>query len=187
MEQHGIQELIAHPEKLDGETLLYLKKLVARYPYFQTAWVLYLKDLFITGDSNFKDELKRGALFVADLSLLFYYVEGERFIIKKHASESNGTAAGADRTLDLIDRFLSELPEQDVVSKPVAEMPIPMEMPGDYTSVLLSEVSSDEEQSASQLNGHELIDHFLEQTEKVSAELQTASTTELNTMQQFMK
>ena len=171
MEQHEIQELIKHPENLDGSTLLYLRELVARYPYFQTAWVLYLKNLFITGDPNFKNELKRGALFVADLSVLFYYIEGERFLIKKHESENKSAVVETDRTLDLIDRFLAELPEQNAQPKEIAEMPIPMEMPGDYTSVLLSEVNEDDKNTAP-LNGQDLIDQFLEQTESATSETQ---------------
>ena len=179
MEQLDIQELIHHPEKMDSSTLLYLRKLVARYPYFQTAWMLYLKNLFIVGAPNFKDELKRGALFVADLSLLFYYIEGERFLIKKHETEGQNASVGSDRTLDLIDRFLSELPEQGIQQNPVTEMSIPMEMPADYTSVLLAEVS-DEEKETTQLQGHELIDQFLEHTENVSVELQTSDTPSQN-------
>ena len=164
MEQFDFQDLLAHPERLDADSLLYLRGVVARYPYFQTAWVLYLKNLFITGDPAFKDELKRGALFVADLSVLFYYIEGERFLIKKHVTNESSTLVGSDRTLDLIDRFLSETPEQVTPQKAVAEIPIPMEMPGDYTSVLLSEVD-DVEKQASPLHGQDLIDQFLEQTE----------------------
>ena len=162
MEQHDIHDLIAHPEKLDGNTLLFLKELVVRYPYFQTAWILYLKNLFILGKPEFKDELRKGALFVADLSVLFYYIEGERFLIKKHVSEAKTvTDSASDRTLDLIDRFLSELPENETPSKTIPEVTVPMEMPSDYTSVLLSEVT-EEEKDASPLHGHELIDQFIE-------------------------
>ena len=172
MEQQDIQNLILHPEKMDGATLAYLKVMVERYPYFQTAWMLYLKNLFILGDSNFKDELKRGALFVADLSLLFYYIEGERFSIKKHESANESVNSGSDRTLDLIDRFLSDLSDHEIPTKDVTEMSIPMEMPGDYTSVLLAESKSDEK-SSSPLHGQELIDQFLEKTEAGNVDAQS--------------
>ena len=42
-EQH-LQEWIKHPEHLNEESLQELKELVGRYPYFQTARVLYLKN-----------------------------------------------------------------------------------------------------------------------------------------------
>ena len=174
MEQQDIQNLIVHPEKLDEATLVYLRGVVARYPYFQTAWMLYLKNLFLLGDSNFKDELRRGALFVADLSLLFYYIEGERFSIKKHPSSNECVSTGTDRTLDLIDRFLSDLPAHEISGKDVTEMPVPMEMPGDYTSVLLDEVGCDDKPS-SPLHGQELIDQFLEKSETGSMDVQVMS------------
>ena len=171
MEQHEFQELIAHPEILDSTTLLSLREMVARYPYFQTAWILYLKNLFVLSDPTFKDELRRGALYVADLSLLFYYIEGERFLIKKHDSEGElCESRDSDRTLDLIDRFLSEVPEQVIPAKTVSEMEIPLEMPGDYTSVLLSEVT-DEEKETSPLQGQDLIDQFIEKSEAGTSEV----------------
>ena len=160
MEQQELQDLINHPDRLNQETLSGLQRLVERYPYFQTAWILYLKNLFLLDSPNFKEELRRGSLFVADLSVLFYFIEGDRFAIQKHPSSSNSHAEhGTDRTLDLIDQFLSETPEHPASTR--EELPIPMEMPGDYTSVLLSEVK-DEEETPSQLHGHELIDQFLE-------------------------
>ena len=171
MEQHEIQELITHPERLNASTMPCLKELVTRYPYFQTAWILYLKNLFILSDPTFEDELRRGALFVADLSVLFYYIEGERFLIKKHETVTReGETISSDRTLDLIDRFLSEIPEQNSSPKTVSNMTIPMEMPGDYTSVLMSEVT-EEEKEASPLHGQDLIDQFIEKSASGSTDL----------------
>ena len=117
MDMHHLNEWINNPELLCKESVQQLRSLLLRYPYFQTAWVLYLKNLYMLNDPSFKDELRRGALFVADLSLLFYYIEGERFVIKKHENISgdisgeNVEGGSSDRTLDLIDRFLSGLSE----------------------------------------------------------------------------
>ena len=163
MELADLQELLAHPESLDTGTLPLLKELLEQYPYFQTAWVLYLKNLYKIGDPAFKEELRRGALYVADLSVLFYYIEGERFMIQKHKAESaEDEDSAGDRTLDLIDRFLSDTPEQPVSDSASKDIPVPVEMPGDYTSVLLSEVTEEEETQAAQLHGHELIDQYIE-------------------------
>ena len=167
MEQQELQDLITHPDRLNQETLSGLHRLVERYPYFQTAWILYLKNLFLLDSPNFKEELRRGSLFVADLSVLFYFIEGDRFAIQKHKSGLSEQAEhGTDRTLDLIDQFLSETPEHPAATR--EELPIPMEMPGDYTSVLLSEVT-DTEATSSQLHGHELIDQFLENPDSEQA------------------
>ncbi len=167
MEQQELQELIAHPERLNEGTLPLMKKLVERYPYFQTAWILYLKNLFVLQSPNFKEELRRGSLYVADLSVLFYYIEGDRFSIKKHKVDAaSQTDTQSDRTLDLIDQFLSELPEHPVNAR--EELPIPMEIQGDYTSVLLSEIQEEEEEESAPLKGQELIDQFIEKSESDS-------------------
>ncbi len=146
-----------HPELLDADTLRELKRLVAEYPYFQTAWVLYLKNLYLLHEPVFSDELRRGALFVADVGVLFYYIEGGRFKIEKHETADKGETEGADRTLDLIDRFLSELPQ------PMSEeLPLPEMAAVDYTSVLMREEASSETSDALPLRGQELIDSFIE-------------------------
>ena len=164
MIQQKLEEWIKHPELLDKDSLYELKMLLARYPYFQTAWILYLKNLFLTHDPSFKQELHRGSLFVADLSVLFYYIEGERFLIKKHEKEERGEEkeGGTDRTLDLIDRFLADL------SEPVSqELPLPESAADDYTSVLLQTGADESAGQAALLHGQELIDHFIEQSDEV--------------------
>lgn len=156
MIQQRLQEWIAHPELLDRETLGELRGLLARYPYFQTARLLYLKNLFLLQDPDFKVELQKSALYVADLTLLFYYIEGERFVIGKHGKKATEiNTEGADRTLDLIDRFLSELPAQTA-----KEFSIPQEVSIDYTSILLQEDIQPE--VAVPLKNQELIDDFIE-------------------------
>ena len=136
MIQQHLQQWIEHPESLGTESLYELRQLLERYPYFQTARILYLKNLFLLHDPSFQEELRKGALFVADLSVLFYAIEGEHFVIKQHAGPKESSHPGSDdRTLDLIDRFLAD------ASEPSAEtlLPLPAEAV-DYTSVLEEEV-----------------------------------------------
>ena len=161
--QQRIQEWISHPAMLDKESLFELRELLARYPYFQTARLLYLKNLFLLQDASFADELRKSALYVADLSVLFYYIEGERFILKRHEAPAEASAdkGTADRTLDLIDRFLSDLSGDD--AEPEPSLKIPVEVSVDYMSVLSSEPTP-EEQEVAPLKGQDLIDSFIEQS-----------------------
>ena len=46
MNQKILYGWMEHPERLDRDTLYELRTLLARYPYFQTARLLYLKNLF---------------------------------------------------------------------------------------------------------------------------------------------
>ena len=157
--QQRLYEWILHPEYLNKDSLFELRNLLARYPYFQTVRLLYLKNLFLLQDADFKDELRKSALYIADLSVLFYYIEGERLVIKKHPSEKNVSSnSSTDRTLDLIDRFLSDLSEETSM-----ELPLPAEVNVDYTSILMQEPDA-EPASSAMLKGQDLIDNFIEQS-----------------------
>jgi hypothetical protein len=156
--QQRLQQWIQHPEELSADSLCDLRELLARYPYFQTARLLYLKNLYVLGDASFKSELQKSALYIADLSVLFYFIESGRLAVGKHREEQREEAekaGGPDRTLDLIDRFLSELPEQlgD-------DLPLPLETNVDYASVLMREEA--EPEKTAPLKGQELIDRFIE-------------------------
>lgn len=47
-----LQQWIQHPETLNRDTLYELRTLVARYPYFQSLRLLYLKNLYLLHDIN---------------------------------------------------------------------------------------------------------------------------------------
>ena len=160
MIQQRLQQWIQHPEELSEDSLRELREMLVRYPYFQTARLLYLKNLYALGDASFKSELQKSALYIADLSVLFYFIEKERLAVRQHAEEhpkDAGEASRTDRTLDLIDRFLSDMPEQlgD-------ELPLPAETNVDYVSVLMRE--GEEAEDVTPLKGQELIDEFIKQS-----------------------
>ena len=70
-----LTELIEHPERLDRETLFELRSMVALYPYFQTARLLLLQNLYLLHDPTFDEELRRAAIYITDRSVLFQMVE----------------------------------------------------------------------------------------------------------------
>ena len=171
MTQRKIYEWMRHPEQLNAETLYELRTLLGRYPFYQTVRLLYLKNLYLLGDPSFKEELQRSALYVADLGMLFYYIEGDRFALPHylpHSQEENHS--GGDRTLDLIDRFLSDLQTPAADTLPIP----PVEAAVDYASWLASSgdaVSTPAGEAPMQ--GQEWIDRFIQQAEehsKTSAE-----------------
>ena len=57
-----IKELINHPEQLDRDTLYELRSLLALYPYYQTARLLMLQNLYLLHDLTFDEELRRAAI-----------------------------------------------------------------------------------------------------------------------------
>lgn len=169
-----IAELIDHPERLDRDTLYELRSLLALYPYFQSARLLMLQNLYLLHDPTFDDELRRAAIYITDRKVLFQMIEAGHYQLrglKKETADDSGKALSADsrdsRTLSLIDDFLDSLPkDEDQTVKKEKRKPTPADAAVDYVAYLLESESDDERQQAAevpQLIGQSLIDTFLEQ------------------------
>ena len=166
MIQQRLYGWMKHPEQLNKETLYELRSLLARYPYFQVARLLYLKNLYVLHDIAFGEELRKAALYISDRRMLFALVEGERFSVKSLEQKmSVKNDLGLDRTLALIDSFLSSLPEELEVPAVIA---YPVEAATDYTSYLKDggEGTEEAEEETPKMKGQDLIDTFLEKSEE---------------------
>ena len=164
--------LIDHPELLNKETLYELRSLVALYPYYQTARLLMLKNMYLLHDTAFDDELRRAAIYVSDRRLLFDLVEGAHYKIKT-AAEVAAEAAEAEaekrrqadnnRTLSIIDSYIDSNPETSGDDN-TKSRPTPADAAIDYVAYLLKTESEEDkktEETGPQLKGHSLIDDFL--------------------------
>ena len=162
--------LISHPELLNRDTLYELRTFLARYPYCQSLRLLFLKNLYLLRDASFGEELRKSVLYVGDRRVLFYLIEGDRYTLSLRKNELTGKAEikeepGLDRTLSLIDAFLSTIPEEDE-TKQVNNL----QYIADYTPYLESDnfLETSGEVSFSgppQLQGQELIDSFIDKAE----------------------
>ena len=163
--QQRLNEWIKHPEKLDRDTLYELRTLLARYPYFQTARLLYLKNLYLLHDIAFGEELRRSALYLTDRRVIFSLVEGDRYSLEQfEKKESVEESEGLDRTLSLINAFLTSLPEKTVSFREA----IPVEAATDYTTYLMREPEDAKSvpEEVPPMVGQQLIDNFLESSEE---------------------
>ena len=163
-----LQQWIQHPELLDRDSLYELRTQMARYPYFQSLHLLYLKNLYLLHDASFGAELRKAVLYVADRRLLFSLIEGDHYLLQPHKStivplQDMTEEPGVDRTLFLIDAFLSSMPEEQQQQS----QSVPMDLSMDYTAYLLQdEEESTEDNGDVRLRGQELIDGFLNRTER---------------------
>ena len=161
-----LAELIKHPELLDKETLYDLRSLLALYPYYQTARLLLLQNLYLLHDPSFDEELRRSAIYITDRKVLFNLVEAAHYKLAAVNKTEKATAkadADGDRTISLIDNFLDSIPADQEVDKATKRKPTPADATIDYVSYLLeteSEGDGDSQQSP-QLKGHDLIDNFI--------------------------
>jgi len=158
--------LINHPELMNKETLYELRNLVALYPYYQTARILMLRNMYLLHDSAFDDELRRTALYVTDRSMLFKLVESAHYEFKNPnevAADNMETSADDDnRTISIINNFLDSAPQQDQPDEP-KHKPTPADAAVDYVAYLLKTESEEEttQEQSPQLKGQKLIDDFI--------------------------
>lgn len=146
----SIQELIQHPELMNRETLYELRRITAEHPYYQTARLLLLKNLYLLHDSTFDEELRRSAIYITDRRVLFNLVEAAHYRLKRKSPQSftnkpdrRAAVAQEDdsRTVSLIDTFLSTIPEEDELKKEKKEehrKPTAVDATTDYVAYLLS-------------------------------------------------
>ncbi len=167
----SVAELIQHPERLDKETLYGLREIVARYPYYQAARLLFLRNLFLLHDASFGEELRKAALFVPDRRVLFSMVEGCNYEIEAVRREPEKPASiiptGGDRTVSLIDRFLSKGIPSEEPQQPRRKLTV-ADATTDYVAYLLQmedalpdEAPAETEDTRSQ-RSDTLIDDFIE-------------------------
>ena len=70
-----LTELINHPERMDRDTLYELRSMLALHPYFQTARLLMLQNLYLLHDPAFDEELRRAAVYITDRKTIFQMIE----------------------------------------------------------------------------------------------------------------
>jgi len=165
-----IAELIKHPEQLDRDTLYELRSMLALYPYFQTARLLMLQNLYLLHDPTFDEELRRAAIYITDRKVIFNMIEAAHYQLPHiHASQQAGNEPKGNRTITLINSFLDAIPKEEPKlengqASKSRRKPTPADAAVDYVAYLIESTASDEEQAAEdvpQMAGQELIDSFI--------------------------
>ena len=95
-----LTELIKHPERMDKETLYDLRSSIALYPYYQSARLLMLQNLYILHDPSFDEELRRAAIFITDRRVIFNMVEAAHYRLRtKPRQHEEKKKPGESRTV----------------------------------------------------------------------------------------
>ena len=165
-----ITELIKHPERMDRDTLYELRSLLALYPYYQTARLLMLQNLYLLHDATFDEELRRASAYITDRRVLFKMIEGRhyeyRHMIPQKSVAKPKAAENEDRTSTLIDNFLDQIPKDYVeeTERKTKRKPTPADAAVDYISYLVEvepEGSQEMPGEIPQMPGQDLIDTFI--------------------------
>jgi hypothetical protein len=131
MEQEKFYTLINKPACPDQKTVEELKAVTETYPYFQAAWMLYLKWLKTTGDPQFEQVLKTAAPRVPDRKKLYHLLhpKGDSLtptdvlnqLDPNHVETVLGTDKNQSPEHHLINKFLSTRPRPVKLEKTAPE------------------------------------------------------------------
>ena len=162
-----IRELINHPEHMDRDTLYELRSTLALHPYYQTARLLMLQNLYLLHDPSFDEELRKAAVYVTDRKVIFRMIEAAHYQLRTTKGDRvvKPVRTGESRTVELIDTFLDSIPQDDADQKQ-KRRPTPADAAIDYVAFLLATEDDTQPQrdaAAPQMRGQDLIDNFLEQ------------------------
>lgn len=161
-----ITGLINHPERMDRDTLYELRSTLALYPYFQTARLLMIQNLYLLHDSSFDEELRRAAIYITDRKALFNLVEAAHYQLRSTANDKQQTKeiGSENRTMALIDTFLDSIPtENEEGQEKQKRRPTPADATVDYVAYLLeNEADNGFLNDGPQMQGQDLIDNFLQ-------------------------
>jgi tetratricopeptide (TPR) repeat protein len=114
METQKLINLIANPDLFNHETVVELKLLTEKYPWFNLGWILYLKNLKQIESTEYQTVLKKVAVLISDRKLLYNYLNSENqkktdkadvdIILPAFGESENGEGNS------LIDKFLQTSP-----------------------------------------------------------------------------
>lgn len=164
--------LIEHPELMNKETLYELRNLVALYPYYQTARLLLLQNMYLLHETSFDDELRRAAIYITDRKTLFNLVEASHYHIKtaaekieEEAREARRSEQSNNRTLSIINEYLESTPKDSQnEDDDTGRKPTPADAAVDYVAYLLKTESQEDKEAEAdrpQMKGQDLIDSFI--------------------------
>jgi len=74
VEVNKISSMIENPYTMHKDESIYISNILEKFPYFQTAHILYLKALQNTKSIRFKSQLKKAAIYSGDRNLLFVVI-----------------------------------------------------------------------------------------------------------------
>lgn len=159
MNSQTLYKLIEDPSLFSNETLHSLKKMIAAYPCFSLAKIVYLKNLAVLNHPDFFAELKRLSIGIPDRRKLFLLIED------KLSLQSSLTMVGEKEREDafaLIDSFLST--REKNVSADWNETLANASVSSDYLFWTMSKqgTETNEQENKVRLQHHQLIDSFIQ-------------------------
>ena len=165
MRTEKIIALMEGEAQYDKRTLANLSKIIGKYPYFQTAYLLYTLNLFHLEDTHFLYELRKAAVYLNDRRKLFFLVENRFFDSDKIDALQHKIPENSDSVFNLIDSFLSGKPQKEEMPDDTEKMQDLPAASTDYVNDYLSENQEEKVENSKPLQFQDVIDQFLKEDE----------------------
>ena len=172
LEKELFHAYLCNEQQLNNESLHQLEQIVEKYPYFDTAKLMLLKNRQDTKDPEFISELKKVAVTCCDRRRLFYYLNGNRYARFFPKVDTPKTTVD-NRTEVLLDSFLESLEKDDSFEElEIAETKNEWEsnsiISTDYLAYLEQSKQGEkplyDEEPSQPMKHQELVDRFLEKS-----------------------
>lgn len=95
-----LYQFMLNPDGMNRDTLQDLRDMTEQYPAFETAWILYLKNLKLLKDSSFEQELINGAIRIHDRRKLYLFLNQKT--AEQAIAQPEITTPDEARDLDLL-------------------------------------------------------------------------------------
>lgn len=160
-----ITKLINHQDKLNAMTLRELRNIVERFPFYHTARLLYVLNLFKMHEPKLSEELTKASLLIPDRTTLFSLIEGHNYQIDNNSDNKMDIETDENRTISLIDDFLSNLPEDKKETDKVAPHSVPTiaDLTSDYAAFLKSQDGLNSDENVTNDGQDSIIDSFIQE------------------------
>ncbi len=134
----------------DRQMISDVSELISIFPYFQSAYMLFLKGLHNTADVRFENQLRGMALRIADREALYYYLKNEQHEEGKTSALTSASGQQSDDRTDnqqtVIDSAKSSTELISEIEK-ISEEERPGADTGDHP-VLISSIPENDDQNA---------------------------------------
>ncbi len=88
MNREEFLKYLESPGQLDKRSILEMHELLNEFPYFQTAHLMLLKNLYVLGNIKFDSQLKKSAAFIGNRSVLYYLLQRPGITVGGESGES---------------------------------------------------------------------------------------------------
>ncbi len=88
MNREEFLKYLESPGQLDKRSILEMHELLNEFPYFQTAHLMLMKNLYVLGNIKFDSQLKKSAAYIGNRSVLYYLLQRPGITVEEGAGES---------------------------------------------------------------------------------------------------